>query len=313
MNTSLICVGAIHALLFSLSAAAVWMVDPESCDVASGKYAFVQNAMRNALTIATAANNALQQTPRSTAVQSSLDLLFNNGDQTLVNTYGPLVFGNTHGITRLTAEATQGQALSTYDVKIYCDQKRIDSEWRGLVKVNYDNDIKQNLQEKDYSSCSLSTLMYTTTPNGLKSPHLQIQICPNFLLWALPIANPSTAWLSLDFWKKISASLVNQVTARFHPEIDAYSLFDVTMLHELTHASRRFSTIDVDNGGGAAYGWKKCRALSTTLSSDTGNQWADPGGPEINADSWALFGCVAWQLSTGRISGINADGSFIMV
>lgn len=36
MNTSLICVGAIHALLFSFSAAAVWMVDPESCDV--GEY-----------------------------------------------------------------------------------------------------------------------------------------------------------------------------------------------------------------------------------------------------------------------------------
>ena len=69
---------------------------------ASGKYAFVQNAMRNALTIATAANNALQQTPRSTAVQSSLDLLFNNGDQTLVNTYGPrklILGGISSGLT----------------------------------------------------------------------------------------------------------------------------------------------------------------------------------------------------------------------
>ena len=54
----------------------------------------------------------------------------------------------------------------------------------------------------------------------------------------------------------------------------------------------------------------------------------DPLGPELNAgmfslayerctyasferilDSWALFGNVAWQLSTGRITCINADGS----
>ena len=30
---------------------------------------------------------------------------------------------------------------------------------------------------------------------------------------------------------------------------------------------------------------------------------------ERTLDSWALFGSVAWQLSTGRITGINADGS----
>jgi hypothetical protein len=79
-------------------------------------------------------------------------------------------------------------------------------------------------------------------------------------------------------------------------------------------------------------GGKNCRALSTVQTLPlSGSVNGEPLGPETNAgifplayerctsanferilDSWALFGRVAWQLSTGRIMGINADGSLNM-
>lgn len=45
--------------------------------------------MKAALQMATAANNALIRNPRDPAVQEALDFPFNNGDQTLVDEFGP--------------------------------------------------------------------------------------------------------------------------------------------------------------------------------------------------------------------------------
>lgn len=36
-------------------------------------------------------------------------------------------------------------------------------------------------------------------------------------------------------------------------------------------------------------GWKKCRALSTTLSDADGNEYAKPAGPERNAGTSVNF------------------------
>lgn len=44
--------------------------------------------MNNALAMATAANNAIHQTPMDPAVQTALNFLFNTGDASLVPDYG---------------------------------------------------------------------------------------------------------------------------------------------------------------------------------------------------------------------------------
>ncbi|KAE9364358.1 hypothetical protein N431DRAFT_488932 [Stipitochalara longipes BDJ] len=315
MRPSIICLAAVYALLCGLSNAQNWMIDPLSCDVASGKYAFVQNTMNNALAMAGAANTALQQTPLNPAVQTALNYLFNTPDATLGTYYGNVVFGAT-GITRLTNQVLTNAQLGPTDVKIYCDQTRIRQvAFAGTNLFLYDSDIRQRLQEEDYDNCQIFSLspsfMYTTLPR--LSPFIQIQICPTFLNWALPTANGWTVKLSANYWKKLAVGLVQQLSKLIYAQIDAYSLFDKVMLHELTHANRAYSTVDVDNGGGVAYGWKKCHALSTVVTQpNAGNLLGDPLGPETNADNWALFGSVAWQLSTGRITGINADGSLVL-
>jgi hypothetical protein len=94
--------------------------------------------MNNALAMATAANNAIHQTPMHPAVQTALNFLFNTGDATLVPDYGNRkpasqcfeylslremlmtscfagVFGGT-GITRLTTQVTANAALGFTDV-----------------------------------------------------------------------------------------------------------------------------------------------------------------------------------------------------
>ncbi|KAH8585658.1 hypothetical protein B0O99DRAFT_126186 [Bisporella sp. PMI_857] len=139
----------------------------------------------------------------------------------------------------------------------------------------------------------------------------QIQICPFFLQWALP--RPRKSWytraISRTFWKTWTVVLAEKIVTftRYTP-IDGASLFDKVMLHELTHANvdGRFGTIDVDLDNGPAYGWKNCRILST--STPTNND-----GPAQNADTWALFGSIAWQIQEGLIAGVTDKGQLIKV
>jgi hypothetical protein len=70
----------------------------------------------------------------------------------------------------------------------------------------------------------------------------QIQICPFFLLWALPLGtNLNTVLLPKILWKKMTIGLAKQVlTKTKYTPIDAVSLFDKVLLHE---ASRHSSCI----------------------------------------------------------------------
>ncbi|KIN00785.1 hypothetical protein OIDMADRAFT_29860 [Oidiodendron maius Zn] len=58
--------------------------------------------------------------------------------------------------------------------------------------------------------------------------------------------------------------------------------------------------------------WANCRRLSLTATAGgQGNsKGPEPFGLELNADTFALFGSIAWQLVNGRITGMNADSSF---
>lgn len=75
--------------------------------------------------------------------------------------------------------------------------------------------------------------MYTTLPRVLPLqrtvPFLQIQICPTFLTWALPVRNKWTAALSASFWKKLGVAGARQLK---YAQIDVYSLFEKILLHE---------------------------------------------------------------------------------
>ncbi|KAH7370019.1 hypothetical protein BKA65DRAFT_589457 [Rhexocercosporidium sp. MPI-PUGE-AT-0058] len=209
--------------------------------------------------------------------------------------------------------------LTNLDLKIYCDQSRLVRRVSDGKSYWFDKDIQQQLRDEDYSRCSFSaTFMFVVTavyPKRplLEQPYMQIQICPFFLAYAVTTPNKWTVFLTADYWKKIGVTLVENlaVLIKYTP-IDAYSLFDKVLLHELTHANRKFSTLDV------AYGWKKCRDLSTVQTMAYGEPKSgflsgDPAGPELNADSWALYGSIAWQISSNKITGIRADGSLILV
>lgn len=110
--------------------------------------------------------------------------------------------------------------------------------FRHCLGWPWTTDIKQNLQDGDYNSCGIlsGTFMYTTTPThpiAAQSPFMQIQICPYFLAWALPTSNKWTVVLTADYWKSITVSLV-EVLSRFKfAPVDAFSLFDKVMLHEV--------------------------------------------------------------------------------
>ncbi len=63
----------------------------------------------------------------------------------------------------------------------------------------------------------------------------QIQICPFFLLWALPLGtNLNTVLLPKILWKKMSIGLAQQIlTKTKYTPIDGLSLFDKVILHEV--------------------------------------------------------------------------------
>lgn len=67
----------------------------------------------------------------------------------------------------------------------------------------------------------------------------QIQICPFFLLWALPLkTNLNTVLLPKILWRKMTIGLVQKlVTATKFTPIDAVSLFDKVLLHEVFDTS----------------------------------------------------------------------------
>ena len=74
--------------------------------------------------------------------------------------------------------------------------------------------------------------MYTVLPSG---KFVQIQICPPFLTWALPAANSWTVLLDPSYWLKLTLGLAKQITSlTSYTPIDGVSIFDVTMLHEVT-------------------------------------------------------------------------------
>jgi hypothetical protein len=74
--------------------------------------------------------------------------------------------------------------------------------------------------------------MYTVLPAPGK--FLQIQICPTFLTWALPAANPWTVTLSSTYWIKLFVGLVKQIAiATLFTPIDGFSLVDKMLVHEV--------------------------------------------------------------------------------
>jgi len=80
-------------------------------------------------------------------------------------------------------------------------------------------------------------LDYTASPEA--QPHLQVQICPWYLAYALPLRNQgvwSMMGLKPSFWSKLSYKAWLAWEKTLHPQIDAFASFESTLLHEVSPA-----------------------------------------------------------------------------
>ncbi|GME66162.1 hypothetical protein GTA08_BOTSDO07478 [Neofusicoccum parvum] len=185
--------------------------------------------------------------------------------------------------------------LDWTDVRIYCDMSRFDGNQRTDGKW-YDPHIEEaidpkNTDDVDWQDCKSklpTTFAYTHNPKGMKFS--QIQICPWFLNYAK--GKEYNTWEDVQKKTKLLNFAV-PILSNGWPltPIDAISLFDKVLLHELTHTRSGGGTKDVGGGnplffGGARYGWNQCKALAKKgVDSSAADQ-----APQRNADSIALLG-----------------------
>ncbi|EKG11797.1 hypothetical protein MPH_11293 [Macrophomina phaseolina MS6] len=244
--------------------------------------------------MAETAVNALDNEQGNQDVKNVLKWLFLKDD----DNSDPIVLRDVRssltGISTMSAEVTTGQPGWT-DVKVYCDMGRFEGNQRDDGRW-YDPDIEEVIDPKgtsdvDWQDCKdflPTTFAYTHNPRGQKFS--QVQICPWFLGWAK--GKEFNSWEDVQTKAKVFNWAVPKLTSGWPlTAIDAASLFDKVLLHELTHTRSGGSTTDVGGGsnplfGGARYGWRECKSLA--------QKGADPNdrdqAPQRNADSIALLG-----------------------
>lgn len=84
-------------------------------------------------------------------------------------------------------------------------------------------------------------LQWNTDPTRTQHRWWQIQVCPLFLSYAMPATYKfTTALLSGQFYSKVVANPIAELVAatKFTP-IDAASLFDKVMLHEVCRTAEQ--------------------------------------------------------------------------
>ncbi|KAI9672946.1 MAG: hypothetical protein M1817_003110 [Caeruleum heppii] len=169
------------------------------------------------------------------------------------------------------------------DVIVYCDFKRL-VENKGTGQA-WDPDLQDHVEmDDDYDGCknplsTSKTMAFTTGGNEPGRPS-QIQICKWYLEFG-KLAKHKT-WFSLNP-KSILARVVRlgKLIVGRDTRMDFLGLFDLTMLHELTHAVKSEATTDI---GDDCYGWRNCLALATRNG-------------HTNADSVAYFGLGATMIT----------------
>ncbi|KKA18250.1 hypothetical protein T310_7796, partial [Rasamsonia emersonii CBS 393.64] len=301
-------------VLAVLGQANAWILDG-SCTTSKWNYHdLIVNGMKEAFNQAQLSLDIIDAIRAGTATQDQLDLMklvfgvAMNGDQldeSSLNTEHIInVFQQVRSFDKTgTGDPTprpQG-ALPDDDVIIYCDYARYTMGERCSgqkdPKVACDHDLGRDMDMRQIDLRCKSTLNTDKTEAWTVAPRpgivSQIQVCR----WYLQASNG----YKIRYWRDISAKAIlsrasDKIQDLFgmRTAMDAASLFDHTMLHEMTHAIKNVRrTRDV------GYGWKNVVKFS-------------PNKADANADNYAFFGLGARMLSPANgedASRPNRDGS----
>ncbi|KAF2491698.1 hypothetical protein BU16DRAFT_594765 [Lophium mytilinum] len=199
------------------------------------------------------------------------------------------VFG---GIISMRNEVSDERRMNTMDVKVFCNtdryKKRDDNLWwdEDIEEVMTGGDEDTPVTESPGARCyakvnQIPTVMFTS-----EGPDYDlITICPPFLAIAKKRKWKLSDGFGRSFLAKV-ASYMNLPTLysklKFSP-IDLMSLFEKTLVHELTHTQAGGDKDDVE--GFDSYGWKNCRRIAQYPE----DKVVEEGQATNNADTFALF------------------------
>ncbi|KAI1758622.1 hypothetical protein GGR53DRAFT_516504 [Hypoxylon sp. FL1150] len=198
--------------------------------------------------------------------------------------------GKITGILSFREEKTgRAVGLPTYDVVIFCDEKRL-FPLEGNTNWVFDSVLEDTQKTETLTYCKKSFMYAQRFERHADS----IQICPWFLQYIKSKKYHTNEDLTSYRARLAVAGIDKLITKAIYKPIDLMSLWDKCMLHEMMHTKSGMKKNDV--GGTSGYGWKNCKKLST------GPKWYD------NADSYAILGNALYWNSKG--SEINSDGKF---
>ncbi|KAI4671726.1 uncharacterized protein J4E78_000222 [Alternaria triticimaculans] len=301
----------------------------QSCD-AKGVTVDVRNAMTSAFEMVSAAYETLTQPPLSSDAQDLVGFLFAREGANpaqllqqgkLEKTITLLRNIRTYMSTEVTGDAT----VSASDVIIFCHYDRWvqleghkdlwedttngyklkfnEQQCRGSILDNVALAVSANPPAKQIEQEIANTGVFKTTT--VRRP-AQIQLCSWFVDW-IKQKEYKTAD-DVQKRTKIGRKMINRAASNRMTfglglnQIDAYSLLDKVLLHEMTHARGAFQewtkkgvvegikdvltpNIFLRQFDWAAYGWEGVGKLARK-----GGELNTPGGPDNNADTIALFG-----------------------
>ncbi|KAJ5815071.1 hypothetical protein N7474_006848 [Penicillium riverlandense] len=282
------------------SYANAWALDQRCTDLGHNK--LVTKAMDDAFELAQSGLDAWNALNGGTYNQAEIDLLENMFAWAVTNDNGQKSVNTGHAQWTYIQDIFQGvldfKAPSkspprATDLIVYCDYSRYieNEDCKQNKKPGYACDtaskkeVKMDMAWKGCKSVKPFPVMAMTDLNNFFAA--QIDICS----WYLDFFTESKEQFSnsIHGWGKVVKpfqDLFNKITLR--TQIDFIALFDHTMLHEMTHAVKRFpgdhDTQTDDSGGDfGSYGWSNCVKLGKS---------SNPNAYK-NAESFAYFGLVA--------------------
>ncbi|KAH3942841.1 hypothetical protein HBI56_053270 [Parastagonospora nodorum] len=304
----------------------------QSCN-RKGVDGLVRDAMTNAFSMADSALRRLNQDPYDPHTEDLITHLFlpKNGQD-------PKDRDKMSKVKRILEEVNKSYRLETTgelgskDAIIYCDGSRYEDRGKrdGLFrKLYYDTSTNTHVLYKKQSCheglTDFPTLAVTYNPEWESEdiedkPPTQIQLCPWFVDW---IKNKEYKLHNDVIRSNFGRYVIKKAEANQGlKQIDAFSLLDKVLLHEMTHGRSAWEgemringewktfegTADLPVPGTAlipfpplswlfpvrpAYGWKWARDLALRGPDTSGLHPWNPEAPDHNADSIAMFGSAA--------------------
>ncbi|KAL3429082.1 hypothetical protein BDV09DRAFT_180936 [Aspergillus tetrazonus] len=299
----------------AISVSQAYWIDPESCS--KGHQELIVEGIESAIEMMDTGEQQLVSP--SNEMRRLLENLFGNHSTVHVETQRRKVqgvfFKTRVGIKDRNTALTK-PVLDFYDVRFYCDSRRIKKQLSRTNGIRLFNTHTKELLAENYISELLECLTnfaWTMCPYD-ETENCEITFCPWFLEYGMKrkYKTFSSWWKdkSAVTWAKLATLLDKWITNRYYTPIDLVSLFDKVILHELMHtrgATGPDKFIPVDVGGRDGYGWKNAKRIAkvvTDLSTDS-----ETLGPEKNADNLALFGSAALMIKKGI--EIHDNGSFV--